>query len=289
VKVGLSIPEQTLGFDPIVVRDFAVSAEELGFDFLTCVDHVLGAQHARRDPAFPPEGIYTEQSMFHEPLMLFAFLAAVTRRIEFVSAVMVLPQRQTVLVAKQAAELALLSNYRFRLGIGTGWNYVEYESLGSDYATRGRREEQQVLLLRRLWSDPLVDYADDFHRIDRTSMRPLLERPVPIWFGGFSAVQQDRCARIGDGMLWERATSLSRAGNRSIRERAEQLGRDPNTLGFQAAITPGEHESLEDAIAAWAAAGGTHCSVRVRGRGRTGRQLIDALPRLREAVGGAIS
>jgi probable F420-dependent oxidoreductase len=288
VKIGVSIPEQVIGFDPGILREYAVTAEALGFDYMTCVDHVLGAEHARRDPPFPPEGIYTEQSLFHEPLTLFAFLSAVTTRIEFVTAVLVLPQRQTALVAKQAAEIALLSNYRLRLGVGSGWNYIEYEGLGTDYKTRARRQEEQVLLLRRLWSESILDVSSDFHRIDRASINPLLAQPVPIWFGGFSRAQQDRCARIGDGMLWARNSSLTRAGNEFIRERAAEIGRDPDAIGFQAGVAPRDGETLEQALAGWQAAGGTHATVGPGRRGTDGKELIQELPRIREAVGDAI-
>lgn len=285
MKVGIGIPEQTIGFDPSVVRDFAQAAEELGFDFLTCVDHVLGTEHADRNPPFPPGGIYTEESVFHEPLTLFGFLAACTSRIELVTSVLVLPQRQTALVAKQAAEVALLSNHRLRLGVGSGWNHIEYESLNTDYKTRGRRQEEQVGLLRRLWSEPLLDVDTDFHRIDRAGLNPLLERPVPIWFGGFSEAQQDRCARIGDGFIWMRDSSLARRGNDFIRERAADAGRNPDDIGFQVGISPAEGQTYEAAIADWAGAGGTHVTVGRELAGRTGRELVDALPMVREQVG----
>jgi len=285
MKIGIGIPEQSIGFDPAVLRDYAVLAEELGFDYLTCIDHVLGAAHDRRQPPFDPGGIYTEESIFHEPLTLFAFLAAVTTRIELVTAVLVLPQRQTALVAKQAAEVALLSNYRLRLGVGSGWNYVEYKSLGTDFATRGRRQEEQVQLLRRLWSEPLLDIDTQFHRIDRAGLNPLLERPVPIWFGGFSDVQQNRCARIGDGMLWSRDSSLTRRGNETIRARAAELGRDPDSIGFQAGVSAGAGRTLLEAVEAWGGAGGTHATVGV-GRPRSGgRELINALSGMREQLG----
>lgn len=288
MKVGIAIPDQDIGFDPAVVRDFVVLAEELGFDYVTCADHVLGATHDDRDPPFPPGGIYTEKSRFHEPLTLYAYLAAVTNRIELVTAVLVLPQRQTALVAKQAAEVALLSGHRLRLGVGSGWNYVEYESLNTDFRTRGRRQEEQVVLLRRLWSEPLLDVDTPFHRIDRAGLNPLLDRPVPIWFGGFSDAQQDRCARIGDGMLWTGNTSLSRRGNETIRERATSLGRDPGALGFQASIRPNEGQALTDAIRQWEAAGGTHATVRPGPDGLEGRALVDGLPHVRQEVGDLI-
>jgi alkanesulfonate monooxygenase SsuD/methylene tetrahydromethanopterin reductase-like flavin-dependent oxidoreductase (luciferase family) len=256
MKVGVGFPEQTIGFDPAVIRDFAVTAEELGFDYITYLDHVLGSEHADRKPPFPPAGIYTEKHVFHEPLTLFAFLAGVTTRIELVTAVLVLPQRQTALVAKQAAEIALLSGNR--------------------------------LLLRRLWSEPVLQIDTSFHCIERAGLNPGLEHPVPIWFGGFSKVQQDRCARIGDGMLWGRNSSLSREGNRFIRERAAAAGRDLDSIGFQAGVEAAEGGSLLGAISAWGRAGGTHATVGVGLSGKRGGDLIGELPRLREAVGEAI-
>ena len=295
MKIGLAIPEQVIGFDPAVLRDYVILAEELGFSYVTLVDHVLGTSQADRDPPFPPGGIYTENSIFHEPMTLFAYLSAVTRSLEFVTAVMVLPQRQTALLAKQAAEIALLSGYRLRLGVGTGWNHIEYESLGIDYRTRGARFEEQVGVLRTLWSEPLADLDLPFHRIERASINPRLERPVPLWFGGFSAVQQDRCARIGDGMLWTNNTSLARRGNEAIHEKAIALGRDPKTIGFQCTVGVTETETLHAAIASWGRAGGTHATVSplhmggVLGAGELrGRALVDVLPRVREEVGDFI-
>jgi probable F420-dependent oxidoreductase len=288
MKIGLAIPEQLIGFDPAVIRDYVVLAEELGFSYVTIVDHVLGTPHDHRDPPFHPGGIYTEQSTFHEPFTLFAFLAAITTHMELVTAVLVLPQRQTALVAKQAAQVSLLSGHRLRLGVGTGWNYIEYESLGVDYRSRGRRLEEQVLLLRRLWSDPLVEVHTLFHSIDRASLNPRLEKPVPIWFGGFSEIQQDRCARIGDGMLWTVSSSYSRRGSDFIRKRAEEVGRDPGSIGFQAAVSAKEGQSLEQALRVWKEAGGTHATVSPAGSGRRGADLLHALPGLRDEVGGEL-
>jgi probable F420-dependent oxidoreductase len=289
LKIGLAIPEQLIGFDPVVLRDYAQAAEELGFEYVTCVDHVLGATHDRRDPPFPPGGIYTERSVFHEPLTLFAYLAGLTTRLGLVTAVLVLPQRQTALVAKQASEVALLSGHRLTLGVGSGWNHVEYESLGTDFRTRGARLEDQVVLLRRLWTEPLLDVETRFHRIDRASINPRLETPVPIWFGGFSDAQQDRCARIGDGMLWTGNTSLSRRGNDTIRRRAEELGRDPGSIGFQASIAPRDGESMYEALKAWESAGGTHATLSPAARETRGAELVARLPALREEAGDYIS
>lgn len=285
MRIGIRIPEQTIGFDPVVLRDYAQTAEELGFDYLTCVDHVLGTEHEDRDPPFPPGGIYTEDHVFHEPLTLFSYLAACTTRIEMVTWVLVLPQRQTALVAKQVAQLALLSNHRVRLGVGSGWNHIEYEALGSDYRTRGRRLEEQVQLLRRLWSEPVLDYTGDFHRIDRAGINPRLGRPVPIWFGGFSDAQQDRCARIGDGFLWMRDSRLTREGVDNIRRRAEEVGRDPATLGFQVGVAPREGQSLSDALAEWERAGGTHATITSGALdSASGRRTVDVLAALGEEL-----
>jgi probable F420-dependent oxidoreductase len=284
MHVGVALPEQSIGFDPAIVRDFACLAEELGFAYITCLDHVLGTVREGRDPPFPAEGPYTEKHVFHEPLTLFGFLAAVTRRIELVTAVLVLPQRPTVLVAKQAAEVALLSNYRLRLGVGSGWNWVEYESLGEEFRTRGRRLEEQVGLLRALWSGEVLDYRGEFHRVDRASINPPLTTRVPIWFGGFSQIQQDRCARIGDGMLWSRDSSLARRGNDQIRMAAAALGRDPSGLGFQATVTPDPDGDLDGALARWSKAGGTHATVAPE-RTKSGSELVQSLSQLRKQVG----
>lgn len=289
VKIGLHLSEQLIGFDPGVVRDYAVLAEELGFDHITCVDHVLGAEHSNRTPPFPSDAIYTERSVFHEPLTLFAFLAAVTSRLGFCTSVLVLPQRPTALVAKQAAEVALLSNNRLRLGVGSGWNHVAYEALGAEYRSRGRMLEEQVQLLRRLWGGQILDVDTDLHRIDRASINPPLERPVPIWFGGFTKVQFDRCARLGDGFLWPSDGDYAREGSEFILNRAVEVGRDPGTIGMSVTLRAGP--SLPDAIRSWQQAGGTHVAVARASQsdGPGGRALVDELPRLRDEIGDLMS
>lgn len=171
---GAVFPTTQIGSDPAVIRDFAQTAEGLGYRRLSVYDHVLGAVHADRDP--PLTGPYTEDDPFHEPLVLLGFLAACTTTIELEVAVLVLPQRQTVLVAKQAAEVDVLSGGRLLLAVGTGWNYVEYESMGMPFADRGRRLDEQVDLLRRLWREPVVDYRGKYHRVDRAGLRPLPTR-----------------------------------------------------------------------------------------------------------------
>lgn len=289
MKIGVRIPEQTIGFDPTVLRDFAQAAESLGFDYVTCVDHVLGATHDDREPPFPPGGIYTDRHVFHEPLTLFAHLAACTTKLELVTWVLVLPQRQTALVAKQAAEVALLSGHRLRLGVGIGWNHVEYESLGVVFRERGARLEEQLRILRRLWSEPLLDVDTRFHRIDRAGINPRLDRPVPIWLGGFSKPQQDRCARLGDGFLWMRDSRLTREGMDYIRTRAAEVGRDVESIGFQVDVVPRDGETLEHAIEGWRQAGGTHATVGDGFPGLAGRDIVEALPGLRDQVGAHLS
>ena len=180
---GAVFPTTQIGTDPATIRDFAQTAEGLGYRRLLAYDHVLGAVHAGRNPPLP--GPYTENDPFHEPLVLLGFLAACTSTIELEVAVLVLPQRPTALVAKQAAEVDVLSGGRMVLAVGTGWNHVEYQSLGAPFADRGRRLDEQVDVLRRLWREPVVDFEGAFHRIDRAGLAPRPVRgDIPLWFGG---------------------------------------------------------------------------------------------------------
>jgi len=202
MDIGVVFPQYEIGADPAGVRDFAQAAEGLGFAEILAFDHVLGAEHDRRDP--PLSGPYTEEHEFHEPLVLFAYLSALTERIRFTTGVLVLPQRQVALVAKQAAQVAVVSGGRLRLGIGVGWNHVEYEALGSRFTDRGARSEEQVQVLRALWARDIVDLDGRWHRIDRAGIRPRPPEPIPILFGGLSSVAYERAARLGDGFLLTR-------------------------------------------------------------------------------------
>src|SRR3954465_2691308 len=167
MQIGVVYPQTELHGDPAAVREVGLAVERLGFDHLLAYDHVLGVVHADRER--PLAGIYSEVDPFHDPLVMFGYLAGITERIGFVSGVMVLPQRPTALVARQAAGVTLLLGGRLRLGVGVGWNYVEYEALGYDFRGRGAREEEQIDVLRRLFTDPVVDFTGSFHRIDRAS------------------------------------------------------------------------------------------------------------------------
>src|SRR4051794_20086417 len=200
MQIGAVYPQNELRGDPSAVRRIGTVVEALGFDHLMAYDHVLGAVHAHRSPALP--GPYTERDPFHDPFVMFAHLAGITERISFATGVLVLPQRDTALVARQAADVDLLSGGRLRLGGGVGWNYVEYDALGHDFHTRGAREEEQIDLLRRLFTEPVVDFKGRFDRVDRAALVPRPARPIPIWMGGSSRAAFERAARLADGFMY---------------------------------------------------------------------------------------
>ena len=185
MRVGVVFPQTELGGDPGAVRAYGERVEELGFSHILAYDHVVGA-----DPAVHNgwDGPYDVHTTFHEPFVMFGYLAAVTQRVELVTGVIILPQRQTVLVAKQAAEVDLLSGGRLRLGIGVGWNAVEYEALGEEFSNRGKRSVEQISLLRRLWTEQTVTFDGDFHRVTGAGIAPLpTQQPIPVWIGAASA------------------------------------------------------------------------------------------------------
>src|SRR2546422_5408298 len=199
MQYGVVFPQIEFGNDIQAIKDYAQTAEALGYDYLHVYDHVLGA-HPTREPKLT--GPYTYEHPFHEPMVFFGFLAAITTRLELVTGILILPQRQTALVAKQTAEVDVLSGGRLRLGIGIGWNYVEYEALGQEFRTRGRRVEEQIEVLRKLWTQPLVTHKSAYHLIDNAGINPLpIQRPIPVWFGGAAEPVLRRAARIGDGWM----------------------------------------------------------------------------------------
>src|SRR3954470_16171382 len=196
MQIGAVFPQTEIGPDAGAVRAYAVRVQELGFAHILAYDHVLGA-----DPAVhsPWRGPYDVDTTFHEPFVLFGYLAAVTE-LELVTGIIILPQRQTALVAKQAAEVDLLTRGRFRLGVGLGWNAVEYEALGKDFSNRGRRSEEQVALLRRLWTEQTVTFDGEHEHVTGAGLAPLpMQRPIPIWFGGATPPAFRRAGRLGDG------------------------------------------------------------------------------------------
>ena len=263
MKVGAIYPQIGLGGDPGAVKAFAQAAEELGYDHIVIYDHVLGADHAGREPEL--RGPYKNTDPFHEPLITYAYLAGVTERIELVTGVLVLPQRQTALVAKQAADVDLFSGGRLRLGVGVGWNWVEFDGLElpDTFKKRGRRQEAQIALMRKLWSDQLIDHEDEFHRIDRAGILPMPKRQIPIWLGGSSEIAYDRAARLADGFLISgRSQDYAEKIKTRIEGQLDELGRDRSEFGFESiqSYTRGPNRWPED-IAAWQAAGGSHISI----------------------------
>mgnify|MGYP003313374323 FL=1 len=231
MEFGAVFPTCEIGNDPKQIRSWAQAAEELGYRYIVTYDHVLGAEHANREPQLT--GPYTEAHPFHEPFVLFGFLAGVTNSIEFQTSVIILPQRQTVLAAKQAAEVDLLSGGRLRLGVGTGWNHVEYESLGVPWSGRGRLFDEQIELMRRLWTDPVVDVDTAHHRIDRAGIAPRPDQPIPIWLGGSSEIAMRRAAQIGDGFTFASAGNSTVSLANQLREMISSEGRDPSTFPIE--------------------------------------------------------
>src|ERR1700694_4016532 len=200
MQIGAVYPQNELRGDPSAVRRIGRAVEDLGFDHLLAYDHVLGVVHADRTPQIT--GPYTEHDPFHDPFVMFAYLAAITERIAFVTGILILPQRPTALVARQAADVDLLSGSRLRLGVGVGWNYVEYEALGQDFRNRGARQEEQIRLLRRLFTEPVVDFSGRFDQVDRAALVPKPSRSIPIWLGGHCEAAFDRAPRLADGFIF---------------------------------------------------------------------------------------
>jgi probable F420-dependent oxidoreductase len=270
MRIGVTFPQTELGGDVGAVRAYGQRVEELGFTHILAYDHVLGA-----DPAVHQgwAGPYDVRTTFHEPLVMFGYLAAVTTTLELVTGVIILPQRQTALVAKQAAEVDLLSGGRLRLGVGLGWNAVEYEALGEDFSNRGRRSEEQVEVMRRLWTEPSVTLEGRYHTITGAGLAPLpIQRPIPVWFGAASVRAYERAGRLGDGWFPMVAPGHGLEEARAAVERAaEAAGRDPATLGMEGRVdwSSGRDRVAED-LGAWAAAGATHLSINTMGAGLDG-------------------
>jgi probable F420-dependent oxidoreductase len=250
--------------DPSVVRAFAVGIEDAGFDHLLAFEHVLGADSTAR-PGW--DGYYDHTVPFFEPMVLFAFLAGATR-LELVTDILVAPQRQTALFAKQAATVDVLLGGRLRLGLGIGWNEVEYAALGVPFGTRARRLEEQIPLLRRLWTEDGVDHHGEFDVVDRAGINPLpVQRPIPVWIGcGDAASALERVGRLADGWIPHPALGDGprvEAAWRVVREAAERSGRDPDALGLQGQVRYRETSEGEvtDRLGRWLGLGATHVSI----------------------------
>lgn len=249
MKFGVTFPQTEIGTDPVAIRDFVQAAEGARFDYLAAFDHLIGAHPDRfvgQDLGFPsPPFLYKHE--FHEPFTLFAYLAGLTKRIGFTTSIVILPQRQTALVAKQAAEVDLLSGQRLRLGVGIGWNFTEYEVLNEDFQTRGARQEEQITVLRKLWTEELVTFKGRWHTLDRVGIAPRPARPIPVWIGcGFKETLLKRVARFADG--WMPLLPPSQDANKIVdrlRYHLAQEGRDIASFGLQANVRI-EHGSETD-------------------------------------------
>jgi probable F420-dependent oxidoreductase len=266
LKLGAVYPHTELSGSPDAVRAIGRAVEDLGYDHLFAFDHVLGAPHDGRTP--PMSGPYTQHHPFHDPFVMFAYLAGQTTRLEFSTGVLVLPQRQLALVAKQAADLAILSGGRLRIGVAVGWNHVEYQALGADFSTRGARLDEQIVLLRRLWSESVVDFEGRFHRIDRAGINPRPASPIGIWIGGYGEVAYRRAARLGDGFIFSPTAGDPEAQLARLQAILRESGRSPESFGAETALpavaTPTDIVAKAER---WANCGGTHAVVSSLGLG----------------------
>lgn len=286
MQIGVVYPQIEYSSDPAAIRDYAQTVEGLGFSHILAYDHVLGANPNRPGGWTGP---YTFEHPFQEPLVLFSFMAAITQNLGFTTGVIILPQRQTALFAKQAANLDVLSGGRLRVGIGLGWNHVEYIALNENFHNRGRRIEEQVELLRQLWTEPLVNYTGRWHTIPDAGLNPLpVQGPIPIWFGGHAEPVLRRTARLGDGWMPNRPLVDSLPALEFLKERLAGEGRDPAQFGIEARLPFGEGnpDTWEKFIRDWQDAGATHISINTMGQGfRTPDAHLAALQKFAQAVG----
>jgi probable F420-dependent oxidoreductase len=272
MELGAIYPQIELAGDTAALRDYAQAAEELGYGHLVMYDHVIGCSHEDRDP---PLAAYTEKDPFHDPLTAFAYLSGLTTRIEFVSAILILPQRQTVLVARQTADVDLMSEGRLRLGVGAGYNPLEYHALGADFSTRGKRLTEQITYLRRLWSEELISFEGDFDQIDRANIVPRPKRRIPIWCGGFADPAFRRAVDLADGFIFGYGLSdNTMSGWIRVQQLLEEAGRPVEDFGAQFLLHPPEQsytdQEVTDGLLRLKQAGATHASIFTMGRGFTG-------------------
>jgi probable F420-dependent oxidoreductase len=291
MKIGVVFPQTEVGPDAAGVRAYAEAVQALGFEHLEVYDHVVGA-----DPAGHPgwSGPYDINSQFHEPMVVFGYIAAIAARLELVSSIIILPQRQTVLVAKQAAEVDVLTSGKFRLGVGIGWNAVEYEALGMDFRNRARRFEDQIDLMRRLWTEPSVTFEGRYHRVTAAGLNPLpVQRPIPVWIGASAEPAIKRAAEVADGYFPQRPLEGGwPATMDKIRGWLQAAGRDPASFGIDARIQAGTgtpeawHKQAED----WRAMGASHLTINTMNGGLRGPDAhIDRLRQALQAVGQVVA
>jgi probable F420-dependent oxidoreductase len=292
IEIGVVFPQTEMPCDPAEIQRYSTAVEELGYTHIVVYDHVLGADRSVHESFTGP---YDVSTTFHEPMVLFGYLAGVCS-LELVTGVLILPQRQTALVAKQAAEIDLLCRGRFRLGIGIGWNAVEYEALGRSFTDRGRRMDEQVSLLRRLWTEQTVTHLGATETVVGAGLAPLpLQRPIPLWFGGSSPPAYRRAGRLGDGWMPDGpgpGPELSEA-KRIVDRAAEDAGRDPASIGLEGRISLGAGGALrisahevEPRVQAWRDAGASHVAINTMNAGfRSLSDHIELLTNVASALG----
>jgi len=281
MRIGAVFPQTELGGDPGAVRAFGQGVEDLGFAHLLAYDHVLGADPAVHQPWTGP---YDVDTTFHEPLVMFGYLAAVTTTLELVTGVIILPQRQTALVAKQAAEVDLLTGGRLRLGVGLGWNTVEYQALGEDFGDRGKRSEEQIEVLRQLWTQRSVTFEGRHHRVVGAGLAPLpVQRPIPLWIGAASPRALARAGRLADGWfpMVPPGPDLEQARS-AVEAAARDAGRDAAAIGMEGRVVwRGDAAAAVADIQAWEHTGASHLAVSTMDAGLT---TVDAHLAALEAV-----
>ena len=293
MDIGVVFPQTEIGSDPGAIRDYVQAVEDLGYSHLIAYDHVLGADITHY-PGW--SGGYKSDDIFHEPLVLFGYLAGISKRIGLVTAILILGQRQTALVAKQAAEVDVLSNGRLRLGVGVGWNSVEYEALGSTFQDRGRRAEEQIEVLRKLWTNPVLNYHGQQHTIIDAGINPLpVQAPIPIWMGAGGRLSPlpssrvlKRIAKVADG--WFPQFPPGQDGEQAVlqvQEYARQFGRAPASIGLDARInySDGDQEFWVARAVDWREMGATHVSINTMRAGLKGADgHIKAIQQFKDVV-----
>ena len=287
MKLGVTFPQLDFGADPGAIRSYVQAARDLGYAYLLAYDHVLGADVTNR----PGWTGYTKDDSFHEPFVLFAYMSAIAPELEFVTGVIILPQRQTVLVAKQAAEVDILTGGKFRLGIGVGWNHVEFEGLNEEFASRGRRVEEQIELMRKLWTAPVISFEGAHHRVTEAGLNPLpIQQPIPIWIGGTADVVLERTARVADGWFpLGRCNPENLERIARLRDLTEAAGRDRHALGIDARIDMRAVPETEwpEEIAHWRRAGATHLSISTMYQDYSTQEHIAAIERFKHVASNA--
>lgn len=287
MQIGVVYPQNEFPCDPVLIREFAQTAEDLGYTHILAYDHVLGA-----DPEgyAPWRGPYTYQDPFMEPFSLFSYIAAATKRLGLVTGIVILPQRETALVAKQAATLDVLSNGRLRLGIGIGWNRVEYEALNKDFNNRGKRIEEQVTVLRQLWREPVVTFRGKWHSIVSAGLNPLpIQKTIPIWFGGHADAVLKRVAHLGDGWLPNyRTAAEAKPSLDKIARYLDDADRNWSDIGLEPRLyfDEGDINRWLKEISAWREAGATHLTfTSLRSGFREPQEHLNAIKQFAEVAG----